>query len=137
MQKQNVIKMLIQGVLFIILLIIFYFMYMKTAIEQFTKGSTTISLTSKNLSQLEPPIFILCPDPPFKPSFFKNHGVRSLGVEKWFWFQKYFYKGFQNHSALDLYMKMSHQYGSDWKIVLLDFRYVLHDFLNTGFHRIS
>ena len=104
-------------------------MYMKTAIEQFSKGSTTISQTPKDLSKLEPPIFILCPDPPFKPSFFKNHGVRSLGVEKWFWFQKYFYKGFQNHSALDLYMKMSHQYGTDWKFLLLNFDgYVLHEF---------
>ena len=137
MQKQTVIKMLIQGVLFIILLIMFYFMYMKTAIEQFTKGSTTISQSPTDLSKLDPPIFILCPDPPFKPSFFKNHGIRSLGAVKYFWFQKYFYKGFETHSALDLYMKMSHQYGSDWKILLLDFRYVLRDFLNKDFHRTS
>ena len=104
-------------------------MYMKTAIEQFTKGSTTISQTTKDLPKLEPPIYILCPDPPFKPSFFKNHGIRSIGVEKWFWFQKYFFKGFENHSALDLYMKMSHQYGTDWKILLLNFDgCVLHEF---------
>ena len=129
MQKQNVIKMLIQGVLFIILLIMFYFMYMKTAIEQFTKGSTTISQSPKDLAELDSPIFILCPDPPFKPSFFKNHGVRSLGVVKYFWFQKYFYRGFETHSALDLYMKMSHQYGTDWKFLLLHFdEYVLHEF---------
>ena len=129
MKKENIIEKLIQGVIFIVLLMIFYFMYMKTAIEQFTKGSTTISLTSKDLSQLEPPIFILCPDPPFKPSFFKNHGVRSLGVEKWFWFQKYFYKGFENHTALDIYMKMPHQYGTDWKFLLIHFDgYVLHNF---------
>ena len=79
MQKQNLIKKLTQGVLFIIILIIFYFTYMKTAIEQVTKGSTTMSQTPKDLSKLEPPIFILCPDPPFKPSFFKKHGIRSLG----------------------------------------------------------
>ena len=116
-------------------------MYMKTAIEQFTKGSTTISQTPKNLSNLEPPIFIFCPDPSFKHSFFKSHNIRSLGTEKYFWMEAtlsdYLTNKFENHSALDLYMKMSHQYGSDWKILLLDFRYVLHDFLNTGFHRIS
>ena len=102
---------------------------MKTAIEQFTKGSTTIAQTPETLPKLEPPIFIFCPDPPFKPSFFKNHGVRSLGVVKYFWFQKYFYRGFETHSALDLYMKMSHQYGTDWKFLLLHFdEYVLHEF---------
>ena len=133
MQKQNVIKMVIQGVLFIILLIIFYFMYMKTAIEQFTKGSTTISQTPKNLSNLEPPIFIFCPDPSFKHSFFKSHDIRSLGTEKYFWiestFTNYLINKFENHSALDLYMKMSHQYGTDWKFLLIHFDgYVLHNF---------
>ena len=145
MEKKNVIKTLVQGVLFIILLIIFYFMYMKTAIEQFTKGSTTISQTPKNLSKLEPPIFILCPDPSFKHSFFKSHNIRSLGTEKYFWmestFTNYLINKFENHSALDLYMKMSHQYGSDWKILLLHFGrgygYILHDFLSKCFCRMS
>ena len=59
-------------------------MYMSTAIEQFTKGSTTISQTPKTLSKLQPPIFIFCPDPSFKISFFKNHNVTHLGVEKIF-----------------------------------------------------
>ena len=107
---------------------------MKTAIEQFTKGSTTISQTPKNLSKLEAPIFIFCPDPSFKRSFFKSHDIKSLGTEKYFWMDatltNYLPNKFENHSALDLYMKMSHQYGSDWKIVLFDFRYVLHDFLS-------
>ena len=128
---KNVIKTLVQGLLFIVLLIIFYFMYMKTAIEQFTKGSTTISQTPKNLSKLEPPIFIFCPDPSFKHSFFKSHDIRSLGTEKYFWMQATtndFRNKFENHSALDLYTKMSYQYGSDWKILILNFRYVLYDF---------
>ena len=137
MQKQNLMKTLFRGVLFITLLILFYFMYMKTAIEQFTKGSTTIAQTPETLPKLEPPIFIFCPDPPFKPSFFKSHDIRSLGTEKYVWLEafstNYLFNKFENHSALDLYMKMSHQYGSDWKILLLDFRYVL----NTDIHRIS
>ena len=141
MEKKNLIKILVQGLLFLILLIIFYFLYMKTAIEQFTKGSTTISQTPKDLSKLEPPIFIFCPEPTFKPSFFKNHNVRSPGVEKWFWFEAtstdYFQKQFENHSALELYMKMSHQYGTDWRILLLHFGggygYVLHEVLSKCF----
>ena len=141
MKKENIIEKLIQGVIFIVLLIIFYSMYMKTAIEQFTKGSTTISQTPKIMSKLEPPTFIFCPDPSFKHSFFKSHNIRSLGTEKYFWLEatlsNYLPNKFENHSALDLYTKMSHQYGSDWKILLLDFRYVLPYFLNTGFPRIS
>ena len=120
MQKQNIIKFLVRGVVFIILLILFYFMYMKTAMEQFTKGSATISQISKSMVKLEPPIFIFCPDPPFKHSFFKNHGVRTLGVEKYFWYFTRTYETFENYSALDLYMKMSHHLGSDWKILLID-----------------
>ena len=132
MKKENIIEKLIQGVIFIVLLIIFYFMYMKTAIEQFTKGSTTISQTQKILPKLEPPIFIFCPDPSFKHSFFKSHNIRSLGTEKYFWMETTLTDNltnkFENHSALDLYKKMSYQYGSDWKILILNFRYVLHDF---------
>ena len=132
MKKENIIEKLIQGFILIVLLILFYFMYMKTAIEQFTKGSTTISQTQKILPKLEPPIFIFCPDPSFKHSFFKSHNIRSLGTEKYFWMEAtltdYLTNKFENHSALDLYKKMSYQYGSDWKILILNFRYVLHDF---------
>ena len=113
-----------RAVIFIILLILFYFMYMRTAIEQFTKGSTTISQTPKKLSKIEPPILMFCPDPPFKPSFFKNHSVRRLGVEKYFWPKMGFFphtrKRFENHSAPDLYAEMSHHIGSDWKILIID-----------------
>lgn len=93
---------------------------MSTAIEQFTKGSTTISQTPKTLSKLQPPIFIFCPDPSFKISFFKNHNVTHLGVEKYFWNFPVSQKRFENYSAPDLYMKKSHHLGSDWKILMVD-----------------
>ena len=120
MKKKNLIKTLFRTILFIVLLIIFYFMYMRTAIEQFTKASTTISQTPKKLSKLEPPIFIFCPDPPFKLSFFKNHSATSLGVEKYFWVFPHTKKRFENHSAPDLYMEMSHHLESDWKILMVE-----------------
>ena len=100
MQKKNIIKILARAVIFIILLILFYFMYMRTAIEQFTKGSTTISQTPKKLSKIEPPILMFCPDPPFKPSFFKNHSATSLGVEKYFWILPHTRKRFENRKLL-------------------------------------
>ena len=65
MKKSNIIKLLVRGVIFIILLILFYFMYMKTAIEQFTKGSTTImniqfsfSFASQNVDVFEEVLII-------------------------------------------------------------------------------
>ena len=57
---------------------------MKSALEQFKKGSTTI-VQSKIEYQPEPPVFIACPDPPFKTSFFKNHGLIEEGSDKYFW----------------------------------------------------
>ena len=120
MKKQNLIKAIFRGVVFITLLIIFYLMYMRTAVEQFTKGGTTISLTSKKLSKLQAPTFIFCPDPPFKLSFFKNHSVTSLGVEKYFWVFPHTRKMFENHSAPELYMEMSHHLESDWKLLVVE-----------------
>ena len=120
MKKQDLIKAIFRGVLFVTLLIIFYFMYMRTAIEQFTKASTTISQTPKTLPKLESPIFIFCPDPPFKLSFFKSHSVTSLGIEKYFWMVKHNLKRFENNSAPDIYKKMSHHLGSDWKMIVAD-----------------
>ena len=93
---------------------------MRTAIEQFAKASTTISQTPKKLSKLEAPIFTLCPDPPFKLSFFKNHSVRSLGVEKYSWLFPKSHEKFENHLAPDVYMEMCHHLGSDWKILIID-----------------
>ena len=134
MKKQNLIKTLIRGVLFVTLLIIFYVMYMKSAIEQFTKASTTVSQTTKELTEkteLEPPIFLFCVDPPFKPSFFKNHSVTNLGIEKYFWLFPHTWKRFENHSAPELYLEMSRHLGLDWKMMMvaLDYqKWVLHKF---------
>ena len=120
MKKQTVIKARFRGVVFVTLLIAFDLMYMRTAVEQYTKGGTTISQTSKKLSKLKSPTFIFCLDPPFKPSFFKNHSVTNLGVEKYFWVFPHTRKMFENHSAPELYMEMSHHLGSDWKLLVVE-----------------
>ena len=120
MKKQNLIKAIFRGVIFVTLLITLYLMYMRTAVEQYTKGRTTISQTSKKLSKLKSPTFIFCLDPPFKPSFFKNHSVTSLGVEKYFWVFPHTRKMFENHSAPELYFEMSNHLGSDWKLLVVE-----------------
>ena len=43
---------------------------MKYAMEQYYKKSTTISEDRKKKSYLEPPVLVICPHPPLKPSFF-------------------------------------------------------------------
>ena len=72
MVSLRLIKQVVRTLLFILLLVAFYFMYMKDAVEQFNKKSTTFAQETRNESQLEPPILVACPDPPLKPSFFKS-----------------------------------------------------------------
>ena len=60
---------------------------METALDQFTKGSTTI-VQSKIQLEPEPPVLIVCPDPPFKTSFFQDHGLCKKeypGISAYFW----------------------------------------------------
>ena len=62
------------------------FLYMKPALKQYLKGSKTIAQTRENKDQPNPPpVLIVCSYPPFKNSFFKNHGLDGIGAEKYFW----------------------------------------------------
>ena len=72
----RLIKQVLRAILFIILMIMFYFMYMKKAMEQFNKKSTTVAQETKYEEELEPPILVVCPDPPLKRSFFE--GCRAI-----------------------------------------------------------
>ena len=118
------IKGVLHALLYIMLLILFYLFYMKSALDQFIKGSTTIVQRRIEYAP-DPPVLIACPDPPFKTSFFKNHGLIEEGSDKYFWvFHRYrrlifmnTYSSFKNYSSkLDLYMDMSFELGIDWKI---------------------
>ena len=33
-----------------------------------------------------PPVLVICPDPPFKLSFFEKHDLDDAGIEKYFWY---------------------------------------------------
>ena len=97
---------------------------MKDALHQFIKGSTTI-VQRQIPNEPEPPVLIACPDPPFKISFFENHGLNEEESNRLYWiFHRYLknvfpntYSSFKNYSSkLDLYMDMSFELGIDWKI---------------------
>lgn len=46
---------------------------MQTAVIQYSKQRTTMANTRESTSHLDPPVFVACPDPPFKTSFFRDH----------------------------------------------------------------
>ena len=66
---KNKLKMILRALLYIMLLILFYKFYMKTAIENYMKASTTIAQRQEKVEEHETPITIVCPEPAFKTSF--------------------------------------------------------------------
>ena len=96
---------------------------MEQALEQYGKKSTTIGQMRQNIDEFKSPIYVACVDPPFKASFFKNNGVNETsGAVKYFWavlpkYQKFLEN--TSYSAMDIYMNMTYQLGSDWNINLM------------------
>ena len=95
---------------------------MKSALDQFKKGSTTI-VQSKIEYQPESPILIACTDPPFKASFFNDRGINEQGIVAayWIYYNSLGLPSLRNYSSnLDLYMDMSYHLGIDWEIVVVN-----------------
>ena len=118
MVKRGQVKKILRAVLFCILLIVYYLMYMQTAVDQYYEEKTTVAQTRINTSNLDPPVIVACPDPPFKTSFFKELGFNKTGeMRKYFWIYRYWKKLKKNFSTEEeMYMKMSYHLGSDWRI---------------------
>ena len=79
------------------------------------------------LPQFDSPVFIICPDPPFKTSYFKNLGIEEdsmSGENVIFWMFPGYESIIQNDSfiAIDAYMSMSYQLGVDLKIYALQYQ---------------
>ena len=95
---------------------------MEEALMQYAKKSTTIGQMRQNIDEFKSPIYVACVDPPFKASFFRNNGVNETsGPVKYFWLVPVYQKFLENttYSAIDIYMKMTYQLGSDWNISLI------------------
>ena len=97
---------ILKAVLFDILFTIYFFVYMELAIVQYGKNRTTIVQMREDIKEFDSPIFVACPDPPFKSSFFKNIGINSSGAEKYFWAMPMYQKMIENptSSAMDLFI---------------------------------
>ena len=125
MVERGLVKNFLKASFFGILIIAYSFWYMEPALKQYLKRSKTIAQSREiNDKPQEPPVLIVCPYPPFKASFFKDHGMgKSTGAEKYFWKLEIHWKMFQNSSqtAMDIYMNMSYKLGIDWHINLFKY----------------
>ena len=119
MVERDQVKKTLRAVLFCILLIVYYLMYMHTAVDQYYKEKTTMAQTRINTSHLDPPVIVACADPPFKTSFFKEHGFNKTGeMRKYFWMYRMWKNKLKKTFSTEeeMYMKMSYHLGSDWRI---------------------
>ena len=115
------VKKALRAILFTALLIVYSLMYMEPALSQYGKKDKTIAQKRENIAQPESPVLALCPDPPFKKSFFKQFGENKIvGAERYFWSVDVHWKMLENYNftAMDIYMNMSYQLGTDWNISL-------------------
>ena len=116
------VKTALRAILFTALLIVYSIMYMEPALVQYDKKDKTIAQKRENIAQPESPVLVLCPDPPFKKSFFEQFSEKKgPGAENFFWVSSLHWQMVENYNftAMDVYMNMSYQLGSDWNISLI------------------
>ena len=119
MVERKQIKKTLKVISFLILSILYYFLYMESALNQYNEKRTTIVESRKQVSMPESPVFILCPDPPFKASFFSNQSLNNNPqLERYFWMLPGSQELVQNGSseAINIYMNMSYILGFDFQV---------------------
>ena len=70
--KKEIFKACFKAFLFLSLLVSNYFLYMDSAIKQYRLGRTTMAESIKDADEIQYPVFIICPQPGFKPSAFED-----------------------------------------------------------------
>ena len=118
-------KIILKTMLYFILLTLFYFLYMKDALNKFKEGKTTMSEMRKKIElkdNREAPVLIICPEPGFKSSFFDENDI-EISLKKFFWNYKSVsgekMKNFEP-DLMSAYKNMSYTIGKDFNISLLD-----------------
>ena len=123
LSTSKVIEFSVKTLLFLILLILYYVFYMQIALDQYNEGRTTMAESIKINNELDYPILVFCPEPGFKPSFFKDvkDEVQAIGIDRYIWeigSQKQFL--LSNVSSIpEVYKNMSYVLGENWKIHLM------------------
>ena len=96
-------------------------MFMEKALEQYSNKRTTIAQMQEEITEPVSPIFVICPDPPFKKSYFSEIGMNNTGAERYFWVLPiHEHQIFGNNSpeASNTFKNMSYKLGTDWQINL-------------------
>ena len=119
---RKVIELSVKSLLFLILLFLYYYFYMDNALSQYYEKRTTMAESIKQVNQLEYPVLIFCPEPGFKPSFFKEikMAAETLHIDKYIWKRAWQKKILlENVSSIpDVYRNMSNKLEKNWKILL-------------------
>ena len=77
---------IIKTCIYISLLIFYWQIYLRTAIAQYKKGSTTMSERIQQMEKITNPVFIICPELGFQPSYFKNFDfTHYTGISSFVW----------------------------------------------------
>ena len=91
---------------------------MRPTLTDFVKGRTTMA-QSQEAENPDDPVLVICPEPPFKPSFFKE---QEIGFNPQFWkkgrpqFKSVRKKLENDTSMMNLFKNMSYKLGTDWNI---------------------
>ena len=126
MVERGHVKKFVNSTLFCSLIILYYIFYMDKAVRNYAKGSTTIVQRQEEIldSNSKSPVFVLCVDPPFKTSFFRDLGInKTNGAEKYFWAHPMYENIFENRTfhAMDIYTDMSYHLEDDLNIFVYHF----------------
>ena len=95
---------------------------MRPAIKQYNQGSTTMVERIKQSEKHTYPVFIVCPEPGFKASYFNDTKHQDLkGINTVVWKIPHYRKIFLSNTSIpEAYMNMSFILGIDWNILLID-----------------
>ena len=110
----------LKGMLYVILVVLFYVFYMKDSLDKYQKGITTMGerQVEIEIDKRLCPIVITCPQPGFKTSYFDELKIYS-GYKKFLW-RKLSYKQMKpvENDIVNAYDNMSYKLGIDWNIHL-------------------
>ena len=125
LSTSKAIEFSVKTLLFLILLILYYVLYMKIALDQYYEGRTTMAESIKPDNEHDYPVLIFCPEPGFKPSFFKeiDNKAKITSIDYGLWkMARYKKLLLANVSSIsEVYNNMSYKLGEDWKINMMPY----------------
>ena len=114
-------KLVLKGIFYAILVVLFYVFYMKDSLDKYQKGITTMGerQVEIEIDKRLCPIVIICPQPGFKTSYFDDELKIYSGYKKFLW-KKPSYKQMKliENDIVNAYDNMSYKLGIDWNIDL-------------------